>query len=268
MKDTRLAFLGAGNIAQAIIGGLLDNGFEAGNITAADPVPAQRERLAARGINATADNVEAARAADVIIISVKPDVVQTLAGEIAGVASDKLLISVAAGITIGNIVEALGGPAAVIRCMPNTPALVQCGMIGLFANQTVTPDRKDIADAILGAVGECIWVAAESDLDAVTAISGSGPAYFFYVMEAMEEAGQKLGLPPDMVHRLVTGTAMGAATMTVNGEDSPAALRRKVTSPGGTTEAALNELQEGKLPDLFEKAVRAAWQRSKALSQN
>lgn len=266
MKETSLSFLGTGNIAQAIIGGLLDNGFPPGSITAADPVEDQLERLAATHINTTNDNVEAIKNSDVIIISVKPDVVGQLVTDIKGAIRDKLIISVAAGITTDSIASHLEHGTAIVRCMPNTPALVQCGMTGLFANANVSMEQRGIAEHIASAIGEYVWFDDESHLDAVTAVSGSGPAYFFYVMEAMEEAGKKLGLPSDVVHKLVTQTALGAASMARTSEDSPGELRRKVTSPGGTTEAALNRLEDDKLANTFDAAIKAAWQRSKSLS--
>lgn len=266
MKDTRLSFLGTGNIAQAIIGGLLQNGLPPESITAADPVEEQLKPLADKNINTTNNNIEAVKSSDVIVISVKPDVVDQLVKDIATASRDKLIISVAAGITTGSIASHLEAGAAIVRCMPNTPALVQCGMTGLFANSNVSSGQKEAAEHIVSAIGEYIWFDDESHLDAVTAISGSGPAYFFYVMEAMEDAGTALGLPADVVHKLVTQTALGAASMARTSNDSPGELRRKVTSPGGTTEAALNELQNKDLANSFDAAIRAAWQRSKSLS--
>ncbi len=268
MSDTNLAFLGAGNIAQAIIGGLLENGFKPRTIIAADPAEAQLGRLAERGVHTTADNTEAVEAAGVIVISVKPDVVSRLVAEIAPVARDKLIVSVAAGVTTATLAENLGEGAAIIRCMPNTPALVRRGMTGLVANRHVSVDQRRIAESIVGAIGEFLWFDEESALDAVTAISGSGPAYFFYVMEAMEEAARALGLPDGIAHKLVTQTALGAATMALTSEDSPGELRRRVTSPGGTTEAALTELADNGLVEAFCVAIRAAHDRSRSLSQS
>lgn len=266
MNDTKLAFLGTGNIAQAIIGGLLQNGVPPESITAADPVEKQLKPLADKDINTTNDNVEAVESSDVVVITVKPDVVEKLVKEIAAASRDKLIISVAAGVMTGSIASHLERDAAIVRCMPNTPALVQCGMTGLFANSNVSPGQKEAAERIVSAIGEYIWFDEESHLDAVTAISGSGPAYFFYVMEAMEEAGRTLGLPADVVHKLVTQTALGAASMARTSNDSPGELRRKVTSPGGTTEAALSELQDRDLINSFDAAIKAAWERSKSLS--
>ncbi|MEX2488326.1 MAG: pyrroline-5-carboxylate reductase [Pseudomonadales bacterium] len=266
MKDTRISFLGGGNIAQAIVGGLLENGVPSQSITVADPAPEQLQRLASINVNTTTDNLEAAANSELLVVCVKPDVVGKLVKEIAATVKNKLIISVAAGITTEFIAGNLEPHAAIVRCMPNTPALVQCGMTGLFANEHVSPSEKELAEYVASAIGAYIWFDDESDLDAVTAISGSGPAYFFYVMEAMEEAGRKLDLPADVVHKLVTQTALGAAKMAIASDDSPGELRRKVTSAGGTTQAALDELQEQDLVTTFEMAIKAAWQRSKSLS--
>ncbi len=261
---TTLAFLGAGNIAQAIIGGLLEDGFSPGAIWAADPSETQLEKTAIRGVQTTSDNEQAVQKADIVILSVKPDVVKQIATSIKTAVQGKLCISVAAGVTT----ESLGAWLSintVIRCMPNTPALVQMGMTGLFATAAVSQEQRQVAESILKAIGEVRWFDTESDLDAVTAVSGSGPAYFFYVIEVMQIAAEKLGLSPDESKQLVLQTALGAAKMASQSDLPIAELRRNVTSPGGTTEAALKELFAADLEAIFLKALKAAKERSEAL---
>lgn len=262
---TRLAFLGAGNIAHAIIGGLIDGGYHPEEIWAADPTDVQLQKLAAKKINTTNDNLTAASNADVVIISVKPDIVESLAREIASIASGKLFISVAAGVTTDSLVSWLGC-RTVIRCMPNTPALVQQGMTGLFATDSVNEAHRQIGESILAAVGETRWFEKESDLDVVTAVSGSGPAYFFLVIEVLQNAAEQLGLSREASRQLVLQTARGAAEMASSSIQSASELRENVTSPGGTTEAALKKLIDGGLESLFLNAVRAAKLRSEELA--
>lgn len=261
---TKLACMGAGNIAQAIIGGLIEGGFNPKDIWAADPTVGQLDKLKSRQINTTTDNLVAVSKADVIIISVKPDVVESLAMEVSALASDKLFISVAAGVTTRSLVSWLGCPT-IIRCMPNTPALLQKGMTGLFATKSVTTENRKVGESILAAVGETRWFEKESDLDAVTAISGSGPAYFFYVIEVMQSAAEQLGLSREASRQLVLQTALGASAMAAKSTEPTAELRKQVTSPGGTTEAALRKLIDGGLESLFLDAVLAAKNRSEEL---
>ena len=264
---TKLAFMGAGNIAQAIIGGLIDGGFEPKDIWAADPTIAQLDKLEPTQINTTTDNLLAVSKADVIIISVKPDVVESLAREVSALTSGKLIISVAAGVTTLSLVSWLGCPT-IIRCMPNTPALLRQGMTGLFATNSVNAENRKVGESILAAVGDTRWFEKESDLDAVTAISGSGPAYFFYVIEVMQNAAEQLGLSSDEARQLVLQTAVGACEMAAMSAEPTAELRRRVTSPGGTTEAAINKLIDGDLESLFLEATRAAKNRSEELANS
>ena len=264
---TKLAFMGAGNIAQAIIGGLIEGGFEPKDIWAADPAIAQLDKLEPAQINTTTDNLLAVSEADVIIISVKPDVVESLAQEVSSLSSSKLFISVAAGVTTRSLVSWLGCPT-IIRCMPNTPALLQQGMTGLFATNSVNTENRKVGESILAAVGETRWFEKESDLDAVTAISGSGPAYFFYVIEVMQNAAEQLGLSADEARQLVLQTAVGACEMAAMSTEPTAELRRRVTSPGGTTEAAINKLIDGDLESLFFEATLAAKNRSEELANS
>jgi pyrroline-5-carboxylate reductase len=261
LETRTIAFIGAGNIASAIIGGLIQHGYPAGNLRAADPDQNQLARLQS-GIRTSTVNADVIDGADVIVLCVKPDLAGTVAAGMADVAGGKLLISVAAGITTGILGRSLGASSAVIRCMPNTPALVGCGMTGLFANPAVTAAQRTIAEGILSAVGTFAWFDNERELDMVTAISGSGPAYFLLVMEAMQAAAIELGLTADASRNLVLQTALGAARMALSSTEAPAELRRRVTSPGGTTEAAIRVLLESDLPGSFNNAIRAAFKRS------
>lgn len=259
MDNMNIGFIGAGNIAKAIIGGLLGHGLPASHIRAVDPSPAQLAALP-EGIEGHENASETLDWADVLVLCVKPNLVSDVCREMGNTRS-RLVISVAAGITTATIAEGIGD-APIVRCMPNTPALVGLGMTGLFANAAVSGDQRRVAETVMGAIGEIEWFEDESQLDAVTAVSGSGPAYFFYVMEAMEAAAVRLGLAPEVARKLVLQTALGAASMAAGSSDAPAVLRRNVTSPGGTTEAALNELAEAGLPGDFQEAMEAAYRRS------
>ncbi len=265
MEEAKLAFIGAGNIAQAIIGGLINDGIPHRNILAIDPSADQLERLP-DGVRKEITATGQLKDIDAIVICVKPNLVGTVLVGLAPDATGKLVISVAAGITTATITESLGGKPAIIRCMPNTPALVGTGMTGLFASAAVTAVQKKLAETVLGAVGEFIWFDNEADLDAVTAVSGSGPAYFFLVMEAMQQAGESLGLSAATSRQLVLQTALGAARMAAGGSLSAAELRRNVTSPGGTTEAAINSLLAAGIEQTFKTALHAAAERSRELA--
>ncbi|XOV86124.1 MAG: pyrroline-5-carboxylate reductase [Pseudomonadota bacterium] len=265
MATAKLAFIGAGNIAQALIGGLINDGIAAGNILAIDPSNEQLARLPGGVSRATAAAGELLDM-DAIVICVKPGLVARVAADLGAAVANKLIISVAAGITTATLAESIGGNPAIIRCMPNTPALVGTGMTGLFASPGVTTTQKQLAELVLGAVGEFIWFDREADLDAVTAVSGSGPAYFFLVMEVMQKAAESLGLAPETSQRLVLQTALGAARMAMQGPESPAQLRRNVTSPGGTTEAAINSLLAAGIEQAFADALHAAAERSRELA--
>ncbi len=264
---TRLAFIGAGNIAQAIIIGLIENGFNPTDIWAADPMEAQLARLEKIGVQVTGDNRDAAINADVVVISVKPDVVESMARTLKAVAADKMFISVAAGITTQSLIAWLGSDR-VVRCMPNTPALVQMGMTGLYAADGVSASHRQAAADILATIGEILWFDQESQLDAVTAISGSGPAYFFYIIEVLQRNAMALGLSESASRQLVLQTARGAAEMAWQSDLDAATLRQNVTSAGGTTEAALNILGSGELEAVFSAAIAAAKTRSEQLSGN
>ncbi len=267
--DVRIAFIGAGNMAASLVGGMLARGFAAYRMVMTDISHDRLEML--RGqyhVAVTTDNVAASRDADVILLAVKPQQMAEVCSGLAPalVGRQPLIISIAAGVPIAKIEHWLGNTVAVVRCMPNTPALVQCGATGLFANAHVTAAQRNIAQAMLDAVGIALWLHSEEQLDAVTAVSGSGPAYFFLVMEAMIAAGRALGLDENMARQLTLQTALGAAQMAMTSSDDPAELRRKVTSPGGTTQAALNVFETAQTRDIFLKALQAARDRSRELA--
>lgn len=270
IHQARLAFIGAGNIATAIISGLISKGISPDNIIVADPAEGQLIPFRKLGVRATLDNRAAVAQADVVIFSVKPTVLPAVARDMANLVTElkPLVISVAAGITLTSLSAWLGDQLALVRCMPNTPALVQLGATGLYANKNVTAEQRDLAEQIVNAVGLSIWLENERQLDAVTALSGSGPAYFFYIIEIMSQVGVKMGLTSECSRKLVLQTALGAATMAMQSVDEPAQLRRRVTSPGGTTAAALDSMQDSNLAGIFEAAIEAAQGRSVELSRD
>ncbi len=270
MNSSKLAFIGAGNMASSIIGGLVSKGFAPKRIIASDPLPATLENLKAIApVRTASDNIQAVLDADVVILAVKPQAMKEVLLPLAATLQQKrpLIISIAAGIEIRSIEQWLGEALPIVRCMPNTPALVQVGATALFANAAVSTEQKRLADTILRAVGIALWVDEEAQLDAVTALSGSGPAYFFLVMEAMQAAGETLGLNPDVAKTLTLQTALGAAQMAISSAVDAAELRRRVTSPKGTTERAIATLEQGGLRELFERALTDACARSKELAQ-
>jgi len=270
---TNIAFIGAGNMASAIMGGLIENGFSAKNIYASDPSQEKLDELTGKfGINGDTNNQAVIEQADVVIVAVKPQVMELVLSPLKDALKTKqpLLISVAAGINLDSLMQWAGPEKqalAIVRCMPNTPALVGQGASGLFANENVSTQQKELSETILNAVGISLWVNTESELDAVTAVSGSGPAYYFLFMEAMIEAGKKLGLSESTAKQLTLKTALGAATMASESNDSPAQLRKNVTSPNGTTEQALNSFVESGIEGIVEKALTAANDRSVQLSE-
>tara|TARA_R110002072_G_scaffold117433_2_gene248518 strand:- start:624 stop:1448 length:825 start_codon:yes stop_codon:yes gene_type:complete len=270
MENCNITFIGCGNMSRSLIGGLINNGVKTERLLATDPDAGQRQNINQQfGITTLESNEEAVANADVIVLAVKPQVlhqvVSSLANAVKG--SSKLLISIAAGVNLNSLAEWLEEPTAVIRVMPNTPALIQAGAAALFANEHATDTQKNIAEAMMRSVGTAIWLETEDLIDTVTALSGSGPAYFFYFMEAMEKAAIKMGLNDEHARLLTIETALGAAKMALLSASDLAELRRQVTSPGGTTEQALNTFQQGKLEELVHEAMSAAKQRSIELSQ-
>jgi len=264
-----IGFIGGGNMARSLIGGLVQKGCPPARIRVADPSAEQRELLAQRfGVKTMSENREAADGADVLVFAVKPQMFRQAALSLAGqVAKDKpLVISVAAGIATPDIVRWLGGRAVVVRVMPNTPALIGAGAAGLYATPEVSAQQRSIALALLEAVGTALWIEDESLMDTVTALSGSGPAYFFLLMELMESAARELGLPPDVARRLALQTAIGAARMALESGQAPADLRKQVTSPGGTTAAAVKVFEDAGLGGIVSRALTAARDRGREMS--
>ncbi len=268
MTQPTIAFIGGGNMASSLIGGLLADGYPAARIRVADPNPEQRRALQQRfAITVTGDNLEAAHGATGVVLAVKPQVMRAVAEELGPTILDNhaVAISIAAGIREPDLRRWLGGEAAVVRTMPNTPSLVGSGATALYANPHVTTDQRELAEALMRAVGLVQWLDDEPLMDAVTAVSGSGPAYFFLLMELIEDAGAKLGLPRETARLLTLETALGAARMALESDDDAQTLRRKVTSPGGTTERAINTLEEGDIRALMDRAIQAAAQRAREL---
>jgi pyrroline-5-carboxylate reductase len=262
----KIAFLGGGNMAGALIGGLLAKGFDARSISVIEVSPAARERLAARhGVRTSAAPDAASRQADTLVLAVKPQDLRAALSGFAGNPGQKLVISIAAGVRLDALARWLGGHKKLVRCMPNTPALIGAGIAALYALPEVTADERNRAETILGAVGEVVWVDEEQLLDPVTAVSGSGPAYVFWFIEQLAASGQKLGLPADVSRKLALHTVLGAAKLAAQSDESPAALRKQVTSRGGTTEAALKVFDEERLAERFARALEAAAKRGAEL---
>ena len=269
MKKRTIGFIGGGNMATSLLGGLISDNCPPGNIWVAEPDTARREELSSRfGVKTTADNGELVAAVDVVVLAVKPQVLNEVCHGIADSiqAHHPLVLSVAAGIRIGDIDRWLGGNCAIVRTMPNTPALVQSGATALFANERVSAEQRELAESIMRAVGLTLWLAQESQMDAVTALSGSGPAYFFLIIELLQQAGIKLGLPEESARLLAVQTAFGAAKMALESPDESTTLRARVTSPGGTTERAITILEQGGIRELFEKALSGARDRAGELA--
>ena len=268
MSKTRIAFIGAGNMAASLIGGLRAKGLEAAQIRASDPGAETRARVSAEhGIEVFADNADAIQGADVVVLAVKPQAMKVVCEAIRPhLQPGQLVVSIAAGITCASMNNWLGAQP-IVRCMPNTPALLRQGVSGLFATAQVSTEQRQQAEQLLSAVGIALWLDEEQQLDAVTAVSGSGPAYFFLLIEAMTAAGEKLGLPRETAAQLTLQTALGAAHMAVASDVDAAELRRRVTSPAGTTEAAIKSFQADGFEALVEKALGAAAHRSAEMAE-
>lgn len=266
----RVAFIGGGNMGRAIVGGLIRRGHVPGMITVAEPQETVRDALARDfGITVTADNASAVAAAEVVVLAVKPQQMKAVVQPLASVLAKQrpLLLSIAAGITTQSLRLWAGTELPVVRAMPNTPALIGRGATGLFATPTTGPAERALVESLLAATGMVAWVEEESLLDAVTALSGSGPAYFFLLIECLEQAGVKLGLPATLARALALETAAGAAELARTATVDPATLRSQVTSKGGTTERALQVFMEGGLPALVERALTGAAARAGELSR-
>lgn len=257
-------------MAEALVGGLCKAGRDPGSIAVADPDADKRERLrGAWGVTTTADNFEIAAACETCVIAVKPQVLRSVLQPLALTLARQrpLLVSIAAGITLEHLDNWSGGNCAVVRAMPNTPALVGRGAAALVANARAGSAEREAAAALLAAVGTVTWVEDESLLDVVTALSGSGPAYFFLVMDALCRAAERRGLDSATARQLCTQTTLGAATLAMSSEESLERLRLNVTSPGGTTEQGVNALMAAGIVQAFDDAIDAAAKRSRKLAQ-
>lgn len=264
--NCNICFIGGGNMAQALIGGLVSRGLPPTRITVSDPVEQIRQLLQEKEVHVTQDNVAAIQNADVVVLAVKPQVLATVLRPLKGLLSDKLVISIIAGAeiqTISNLIDS----DRIVRVMPNTPALVQTGAHGIYANDVVGSSDRELTSQILAATGLTIWVNSEAQIDAVTAVSGSGPAYFFYLMESMIRAGKNLGLDEKVATELTLQTALGAAQMAITSSNTPSELRKNVTSPNGTTQAALEVFDRAQISQNIQSALAAAQKRSQELAQ-
>lgn len=268
-KQNTIAFIGGGNMARSLIGGLIARGTAAADIRVSEPVEALREALADDfGVNVGSDNSRAASGAGLWLLAVKPQVMRAVCEALAPLAQAErpLVVSIAAGITAAQLQRWLGGSVAVVRAMPNTPALLGAGVTGLFGSAEVDANGRERATNLLASAGRTVWIDDEARMDAVTAVSGSGPAYIFLLAEAMEAAALAEGLQAEAARTLVLETVLGAARMLTESGEDPAELRRRVTSPGGTTQAAIETFEAGGFRDLVAEAIRNATERGRQLS--
>ncbi|PVZ88320.1 pyrroline-5-carboxylate reductase [Serratia sp. S1B] len=264
--NCNISFIGGGNMAQALIGGLISRGLPENQIQVADPVEQIRLILQEKNIAVFSDNAKAIENADVVVLAVKPQVLADVLKPLHGLFEGKLIISIVAGVTI-EIIAALTGTQRIVRVMPNTPALVQTGAHGMYADASVSQEDRNLTGKILAATGLGLWVNTEAQIDAVTAVSGSGPAYFFYLMESMIRAGKNMGLDEKVAAALTLQTALGAAQMAISSDKTPAELRKNVTSPNGTTQAALEVFDRAQVSQSIQAALAAAQKRSQELAQ-
>ena len=270
MKTNKIGFIGGGNMASSLISGLIASGHAPEQIWVSDINPDTLTALANNlNVNTSANNDDIINAVDVVVLAVKPQMLSAVAQNAAALIQQKklLVVSIAAGINQSSLRRWLGVDTAIVRCMPNTPALVLTGATALHANDKVTGEQCDLAENILRSVGIALWVEEEAELDAVTAVSGSGPAYYFLLMEAMEKAALELGLSQETARLLVQQTALGAAKIALESSESPEQLRRRVTSPGGTTQQAIETFEQGGFTELVAKALHAARDRSIEMSK-
>lgn len=270
-KQVNISFVGCGNLSTSLVRGLLASGYSKEKIWVTNRTPEKNQILRENlGVHASEDNHEAAKFADVIVLGVKPQQMQEVTKNIAPIVQEKksLIISVAIGISTEMLSNWLGGNLAIVRSMPNTPAIISAGASGLYANAFVTNDQKIFAESLHCAVGIAVWVENESLINVVAAVSGSGPAYFFYMIEAMQVAAVKLGLPEKEARALALQTAFGASRLAVESEDDVVALRKKVTSPKGTTEQAIKVFDEKQFPSIIEAGMRATITRAQELTES
>lgn len=270
MPIKRITFIGAGNMASAIFRGMIANGYPADHITATAPDSRTLDLLGNElGIHTTTDNIAAITQADVVVLAVKPQIMKLVCTELAeqAIKTRPLFISVAAGLHAEHLNQWLGGDQAIVRCMPNTPSLVKAGVSGLFALPSVVDEQRQFTDQLLSGIGIVEWVEQETLLDVVTAISGSGPAYFFMVFEAMEKAAVELGMSAEVARRLILQTGFGAVRMAQETAEDPAQLKRNVMSPKGTTERAIHTFEHQGIDAIFLKAMTACAVRADEMSR-
>ena len=270
MSNSKITFIGGGNMARSLIGGLVATGMSNKDISVSEPKANLREKLTKDfGVNALEENASAVMGANVIVLAVKPQILQEVVTPLGSLVAKArpLLISVAAGVTCSSIERWVVGQPALIRIMPNTPALIGAGISALYANSNVSDDQRTLAEKIMAAVGKTVWIEEETLMDAVTAVSGSGPAYFFYIMQAIHDAAVREGLDAETARLLSLETALGAARLAVESTEDPGSLQKQVTSPGGTTEAAIKVLDDSGVRDTLQKAVSAARARGGELAR-
>ncbi len=270
LDNKKISFIGGGNMAQALISGLVSCGVKPSLITVADPSSEAREQLAAKGLNTvdpTADAKAAVIDADIVVLAVKPQVMKAVVSSFVDALDKQLVISVAAGLSTELLSDMLGGYDNIVRAMPNTPAMIQMGATGLYGTDNISAEQKQLATAVMEASGLVMWVDNEEHMHAVTAVSGSAPAYMFYFIESMVDGAVALGLDKEQASALAMQTMLGAAKMAMNSEDAPAELRRKVTSPNGTTQAAVESMQANDIGGQIVEAMQACYDRSQALSE-
>ncbi len=270
MKTNTIGFIGGGNMASSLLSGLIASGHSPRQLWVSDINQETLKSLAANlDVNISPTNDDVINKSDVVVLAVKPQVLEVVAKNAAALIQQKqnLVVSIAAGISQKNLSDWLGSDTAIVRCMPNTPALVLTGATALHANDKVNGEQRDLAENIMRSVGIALWLKKEAEMDAVTAVSGSGPAYFFLLMEAMEKVAVELGLSEATARLLVQQTALGAAKIALESSESPEQLRQRVTSPGGTTERAIETFQQGGFTELVSKAIHAAKNRSIEMSK-
>ncbi|GAF51808.1 pyrroline-5-carboxylate reductase [Psychrobacter sp. JCM 18900] len=270
LDNKKISFIGGGNMAQALISGLVGCGIKPNLITVADPSSNAREQLAAKGLNTVdpmADPKSAVIGADIVVLAVKPQMMKVVVSAFADVLDTQLVISVAAGLSTDLLSNMLGGYSNIVRAMPNTPSMIQMGATGLYGTNNISAEQKQLATAVMEASGLVMWVDDEEHMHAVTAVSGSAPAYMFYFIESMVDGAVALGLDKEQASALAMQTMLGAAKMAMNSDDAPAELRRKVTSPNGTTQAAVDSMQANEIGRQISEAMQACYDRSQALSE-
>ncbi|NOY17058.1 MAG: pyrroline-5-carboxylate reductase [Gammaproteobacteria bacterium] len=264
----KLGIIGGGNMAESLIGGLLASAHKASAIQVSEPNKKRCAQLSEKyNIHCLNNNSVLAGQSDLLLFAVKPQLLREVAEPLKQAIQAKrpLIISIAAGVRSTDLNHWLGGGLAIVRVMPNTPALVRAGASGLYANYLVSPLQRDLAESILRSVGITVWLENEAQMDIVTALSGSGPAYIFRIIEAMEEAATRAGMERETSRLLAIETVLGAAKLAMESDDTPEELRCKVTSPGGTTEKGLQQLEQGNIEQLFENAINAAIDRSREM---